>query len=403
MLTRRRFLHAGGLAGLASLAGCLAAPPYTASTPTADEWLTTRRGPTNTACAPDATTPRERPAVAWRTASERPVHELLVADGTVYAAHPTRTVARDTETGERLWTTAGEGQTMVPASRRVAAVAGGTLFTVDDRALRAFDAGDGTRRLIRDLTTETADPLKGYGMQVAGSTLVLGYHGGLAAFDVADGSHRWTVSPGGLGWVYPAVAHGQLYVGSPGPLYAYERRSRPSRLLDPGPRVDWRARGPAFCSWPAVTGSRIVVADREPLADETTPTNVWAYGRDGERAWRTQVPGSGRAPAVTPDGTVVVAAGEEPSTVVALDVEDGSVRWEQRVTQYAREPVVADGVVLVAGSPDELAEDEVVRAFDVGTGESLWARRVEGRVERVAAVGGRVYVGTDAGRVVALG
>jgi outer membrane protein assembly factor BamB len=202
--------------------------------------------------------------------------------------------------------------------------------------------------------------------------------------------------------VYPAVAHGRLYVGSPGPLYAYERRSRPSRLLDPGPRLTWRGQGPAFCSWPAVVGSRVVVADREPLGDETA-TNVWAYGRDGERAWRTQVPGTGRAPAVTADGTVVVSAGEEPSTVVALDVKDGSVRWEQTVTQYVREPVVAGDVVFVAGSPDELAEDEVVRAYDAETGESLWTKRVEGRVERVAAVGGRVYVGTDAGRVVALG
>ncbi|WP_372912952.1 PQQ-binding-like beta-propeller repeat protein [Salinigranum sp.] len=402
MPARRTLLHAGGLAGLACLAGCLAAPPYTAPTPTADDWLTTRRGPTNTACAPDATPPRERPAVAWRAVASGPVDELLVDADTVYATLPTETAALDRETGERRWTTAGEGQSMVPASRRVGCLSDGTLYTVDSERLRAFVVADGTRRWSQPVAAELGDPVRGYGMQVTRSTVLLGYHGGLAAFAVADGSHRWTVSPGGLGWVYPAVAHGRLYVGSPGPVYAYERRSRPSRLLDPEPRVDWRARGPAFCSWPVVAGSRVVVADREPLGDETA-TNVWAYGRDGERAWRTRVRGTGRAPAVTPDGTVVVSTGEEPSTVVALDVEDGSVRWEQAVTQYVREPVVAGGVVLVAGSPDELAEDEVVRAYDAETGESLWARRVEGRVERVAAVGGRVYVGTDAGRVVALG
>lgn len=402
MPSRRALLHACGLAGLSTLTGCLSASPYTASSPTADEWLTTRRGPTNTACAPEATPPRRRPEVVWRAVASGPVDELLVDDATVYATLPTETVALDHETGARRWTTAGDDQSMVPASRRVGCLSGGTLYTVDSERLRAFDADDGTRRWSRSVAAELGDPVRGYGMQVTRSALLLGYHGGLAAFDVEDGSHRWTVSPGGLGWVYPAVAHGRLYVGSPGPVYAYERASWPERVLDPTPRVRWRARGPAFCSWPAVTESRVVVADRVPLPDEE-PTSVRAYERDGTPAWHARVPGTGRAPAVTPDGTVVVSVGEDPSTLLALDGAEGSVRWERRVAQYVREPVVAGDVVVVAGAPDELAQDEVVRALDVDTGEPLWSKPVDGRAEHLVAVGERVYVGTDAGRVVALG
>ncbi|WP_162562409.1 outer membrane protein assembly factor BamB family protein [Salinigranum rubrum] len=233
------------------------------------------------------------------------------------------------------------------------------------------------------------------------SALVLGYHGGLAGFGRDEGAHRWTRSPGGLGWVYPAVAHGRLYVGSPGPLYAYERRSSVNRVVDPTPRVAWEGRGPVFCSWPAVAGDRLVVADREPSFDEGT-TTLWAFERDGTPAWRQRVPGTGRALAVTPGGTVVVSAGEEPSTVLACDVADGAVKWRREFDQYVREPVVAGDVVLVAGSPAELARNEVVRALDVDTGEGLWQWEVEGRAERLAAAGGRVYVGTDSGRVVAL-
>jgi outer membrane protein assembly factor BamB len=238
---------------------------------------------------------------------------------------------------------------------------------------------------------------------VVDETLLLGYHGGLAGFDVGDGSSRWQLSPGGLGWVYPAVAHGRLYVGSPGPLYAYERPSGLAGVLDPDPDVAWQGNGPVFCTWPAVSENRIVVADRERSVDGMA-TTVWAYQRGGTLDWRCSVPGTGRAPAVTPGGTVVVSAGEAPSTVLAIDLDsaDGTVQWRRKLSQYVREPVVAGDVVLVAGAPDELARNEVVRALDVATGESLWSVEVDGRAGRLAAVGDWVYVGTDSGHVVAL-
>jgi outer membrane protein assembly factor BamB len=399
---RRTLLRAGGLAGLSAFAGCLSSPAFSASSPVAGKWPTTRRGPTNTACAPDATPPRESPSAVWHAAERGPVDDVLVAGETVYATRPTETVALNAATGDRRWTTAGDDQSMVPASRRLACLSGETLYTVDSEQLRAFDAESGTRRWSQHVADELGDPVRGYGLQATESTLVLGYHGGLAAFERDEGSLRWTRSPGGLGWVYPAVAHGRLYVGSPGPLYAYERRSRANRVIDPAPRVAWEGRGPVFCSWPAVNGDRLVVADREPSFDETTATTLWVFERDGTPAWRQQVQGTGRAPAVTPGGTVVVSGGEEPSTILALDVVDGAVRWRREFNRYAREPVVAGDVVLVAGSPAELAQDEVVRALDVDTGEGLWTWEAEGRAERLAAAGSRVYVGTDSGRVVAL-
>lgn len=402
MPSRRSLLHTGGLAGLTAVTGCLATDrAFAASNPTVGEWPTSRRGATNTACASEATPPRTEPSVVWQATGGGAIDDVLVASETVYATGGTRTVAFDAAICARRWTTAGNGQSMVPASRRLGSLSSGLLYTVDSERIRAFDADDGTRRWSRDVTSELGDPVRGYGLQVTDSTLILGFHGGLAAFDVADGSHRWTRSPGGLGWVYPAVAHGRLYVGSPGPLYAYERASGLRRLVNPEPTVAWQGHGPAFCTWPAVSGNRIVVCDRETSREETA-TTVWTYRRDGTLEWRHRVPGAGNAPAVTPDGTVVVSAGEEPSAVLALDAADGTVQWRRDLSQYVREPVVAGDVVLVARSPDELATNEVVQALDVDTGESLWAVEVEGRAEHIAAAGDRVYAGTDTGHVVAL-
>ena len=397
MPSRRTLLRTGGLAGLSVLAGCLSASPFGAPTPAAGEWPTTRRGPTNTARAPEATPPRASPRVAWRAEAAGAIHDLLVADGTVYATHARGTVAYETTTGDRRWTV--ERESMVPAGRRVGALAEGTLYTADDASLRAVDATDGTRLWSHQITAETADPLRGYGLKITDSGLLLGFHGGLAAFD-REGSHRWTVWPGGLGWVYPAVAHGRLYVGSPGPLLAYARSSRLNRVLDPAPRAAWEGRGPAFCSWPVVVGDRIVVADREPLRDGGT-TTVWAYEWDGTLDWTRRVPGTGRAPAAAEE-TVVVSAGTEPSTVRGLDAADGTVRWVRESRRYVRDPIVAGDVVLAAGAPEEPSRGETVRALDAATGDRLWTIPVDGRAERLAAVGDRVYVGTDAGRVVTL-
>ena len=397
MPSRRTLLRTGGLAGFSVLAGCLSGSPFDAPTPASGTWPTTRRGPTNAARTPAATPPRASPEVAWRAEAAGAIHDLLVADRTVYATHPRGAVAYEATTGDRRWTV--EWGSIVPAGKRVGALDGGTLYTADDASLRAVDANDGTRLWSHRITAETADPLRGYGLKVTDSGPLLGFHGGLAAFD-REGSHRWTVRPGGLGWVYPAVAHGRLYVGSPGPLFAYARSSRVNRVLDPAPRAVWEGRGPAFCSWPVVAGDRIVVADREPLRDGGT-TTVWAYERDGTLDWKRRVPGTGRAPAVAEE-TVVVSAGTDPSTVRGLDAADGTVRWERESRRYVRDPIVAGGVVLVAGAPEEPSRGETVRALDAETGDRLWAVAVGGRAERLAAVGDRVYVGTDAGRVVTL-
>jgi outer membrane protein assembly factor BamB len=417
MPSRRSLLRTGGVVGVGALAGCTAPSlddvgpgrSFSAPLPDDDEWPTTRRGPANTACAPTARPPRASPRVVWRSPPGRSVHDLLVAGDTVYATHPTETAALDAATGDRRWTTAGHGQAMVPASSRLGCLADGTLYTVDSERLRAFDAATGRKRWGRVTTDTTLDPQKNYGLQPTDDAVILGFHGGVAGFDAENGRARWRLSPGGFGWEYPAVAHGRLYIGSPGPLYAYDRASTLGRFVDPTPGVRWRGRGPVFCTWPAATEDRLVVADKE-WSQTATETVLWVFRRDGTLDWQLPVSGAGRPPAVTPGGTVVVAAGEEPSTVAAValdpaDSDDGTVRWRRGLAWFVRDPVVAGDVVLVAGAPDEHADATVVYALDVDTGETLWTLDIDGdgAVTRLAAVGARVYVGTDAGRVVALG
>jgi outer membrane protein assembly factor BamB len=408
MPSRRDALRLGGAAAVAGLAGCTAPsfdPAFGAAAPADGEWLSTRRGPRNAACSPTTALPETPPSVAWRSKPNRPVLELLVDADAVYVTHPVSTAALDVATGESLWTTAGEEQAMVPGGRRVAALGDGVVYTAGSERLNAFDATDGSTKWSTDARPHTVDGLRNYGLQVAGDAVVLGFHGGLAAFDAADGSHRWTVHPGGTGYVYPAVAHGRLYVGSPGPLYAYRPAAGLDALLRDDPETLWQGHGPVFCTWPAVAGDRIVVGDQNRGMDGDMATTLYAYERGGGLDWRVSVPGAGRAPAVSTESDLAVTAGgENPSTLLAveLDSADGEVRWRREVSPFVNDPVLAGDLVLAAVGASHASGRSGLLALDLRTGAERWWRPVEGGVSRLAAVGDRIYAATSAGRVLAL-
>lgn len=122
----------------------------------------------------------------------------------------------------------------------------------------------------------------------------------------------------------------------------------------------------------------------------------------GEKRWETA---TGRihtsSPAIA-DGTLYVNAGDisHPYRTVAVDTDDGAVRWTHDFENggYVRSsPAVVDGVVYttVATAPDEQGRTDVhVRALDAGTGAERWSVTVEGgefRYSSPTVADGTVY------------
>lgn len=107
----------------------------------------------------------------------------------------------------------------------------------------------------------------------------------------------------------------------------------------------------------------VAVRDGRFIAAATDGTVLALDAETGAQAWRLQV-GAPIAAGVGSDGrtTAVVTRDNE---VVA--VQDGQVRWRQRVpSRVATPPLVAGGRVFV------LAVDRAVHAFDAADGRRLW-------------------------------
>lgn len=125
---------------------------------------------------------------------------------------------------------------------------------------------------------------------------------------------------------------------------------------------------------------------------------------NGELEWLTEVPDTGRPPAVFEDGIYV--SGED--RVTALETADGSVRWEREfdTEEPISTPTVAFETVYVVA-------DETLCALDVGDGSSRWEREtvyaspkddrdgnpmpVSFRPETVAVANGTVYAALKGG------
>jgi outer membrane protein assembly factor BamB len=96
------------------------------------------------------------------------------------------------------------------------------------------------------------------------------------------------------------------------------------------------------------------------------------------------------------DGSVFAAGGD--GHVYAVDAGTGKLEWifDGRGTLGSVD-ALAGGVLYIAGG------DRAVYAIDARTGAQLWRLAVTGQPGAIAVVGDRVYIGTDLGKVVAIG
>ncbi|MBI3790955.1 MAG: PQQ-binding-like beta-propeller repeat protein [Gemmatimonadetes bacterium] len=208
--------------------------------------------------------------------------------------------------------------------------AGGRVFFVgSDHRVHAVRETSGLPEWIGGFASSNGYPATGVS---ASGGLVFVPDFALYAFDQATGQLVWVfrdAATTGPGYFTPVLAGDGVLTGSESG-YAYHLRSLDGTLR-----------------WRVYVGT------------DSSPTRVWE-------------------PAVS--GAIAVFAFQRNTNtltggIVALDLASGSELWRQELTPVVPgmlagplgAPLIRDSLVVVAG------EDGTVRAFDVGTGRSVWA------------------------------
>jgi outer membrane protein assembly factor BamB len=193
--------------------------------------------------------------------------------------------------------------------------------------------------------------------------------------------------------------------------------------------------------WSAATGnssaginSSAAVADGRVFVGSDDGA-LYAFGTGGARLWTKKIGGRVRSSPAVSNGIVYV--GSDGGYVQARRVRDGSLVWSRRFSKgVTSSPLIAEGRVYLGSRNGTFAalnaktgsivwkravwsvwdgaayrndtiyvasDQSRVWAFDADTGAQRWVRDVRGRARGTPAVtDGRVFVGTDAGRLYAL-
>ena len=199
-------------------------------------------------------------------------------------------------------------------------------------------------------------------------------------YDAGDfsASCAMSTSPGTI-----TVANGILFVSGncPKSLIEAVRLSDRSKL--------WVEVSPFPPGWPLSSGIGLTVANGvlyENSASKGIASICASDAGSGWRHWCGQLPGQesmGTTAPVVQSGMVVVATDLD---LYGLNPSNGSQRWTQHIGSLLGQPMVAGGIVYVAGS------DRVVHAYREGDGHQLWQYTMTGNGADPVAANGAVYL-----------
>jgi outer membrane protein assembly factor BamB len=316
----------------------------------------------------------------------------------------------------------------VPAADGVYATVGWSAGThgVDNRVVRVVDgeqqwATDSVGRYLNVLATAdgaafvgTADDQRGLSGESlfslaadgterwrveAGDAATAAVHEGslylpfadrqLVAFDTDTGGRRWTAS-GGLESSPPHPVGDQVYldseeqVGEGYPIRAIDARDATER---------WSFVAATDDDSPFVPTGAVRQGDTVYVT-EYGGTLFALDAADGTEQWRYRADGDTRDRPFVVDDTVYLGAFDDGVHAVATS---GERRWQRPLDGPVRlRGADADGVVAAAG---EEGGDLVAFGPD---GNQRWRFTAQGRPRATTTVGSRVYLGTEAGFLVAL-
>jgi eukaryotic-like serine/threonine-protein kinase len=308
-------------------------------------------------------------------------------------------------------------------------VSGGTVYVADTSGMVvAMDEASHANRWTRQLGSPVnASPA------LAGDLLILGTDDGhVTALHAATGDVAWSKQEGPSVRAAPAIVGDVVYVGSnDGNVYALDVATGDQRWATPlgGPVT----RGVAVADGVVYAGATGGIFD---ALDAATGSMLWA---------RTDLgPGEVATPMVA-DGLVFVASGllqiGPSDQITALDVQHGRTRWAFPAPD--QQPLyggaVANGAVYVSSNDGDVyrldeqtgkvapgwpfhtgggvgylsglvdgvlyipSGDRSIYAVDVSAGKARWRFKVQGAPNVPAIIDGKLFVGTDLGKLVAIG
>jgi eukaryotic-like serine/threonine-protein kinase len=346
--------------------------------------------------------PHRLPKAVWTFATAGPVHGSPIwVDGMVVVGSGDGNLyAIDGASGTVRWKFTTRGAVDGPA----AYASGNLVFESRDGNLYAVDSRGGRQRWKIALGADL--PFKwgwdffvsGPAADTAGSRVYVGSgNGEVLAVDAATGNVAWRYRTEGRVRSSPTVDGGVVYVGSSdGHLYALDAASGALRwkFATQGVTIDLEKAGfdrRSIQSSPAVTADLVVVGCRDGHlygVDRATGKERWNF--DHQVSW---VVGS---PAIAGDRAIVGSS--DGRFVQAVELASGKELWRSRTDSNALSSPARAGDVAVVGDGSG-----ALLAYDVATGTELWRFRTGESIHSSPLVrSGRIYVGSDDGKIYAL-
>ena len=353
-MRRRPFLHSvAGLSVASALAGCVSALETTSTssaigdrdaTPHDDgteAWPGYGFDPANTWHNPDVTLLAEPPSASRLTRNgsgiePTPDSVVSVAGNRLYFGTTDGFVVSYATTGEREWTYETVGGTPVRSSP---ALSREVVFVTTENGTAALTAPTGSRLWTSDAAVRAGSSVLVDDRLYAATDDAL-----VTALEVESGDVAWSVSPEAFEDEHARPIATAFGVADD---VVYATGSRDGH------------------------GGVAAVADGEGL---------W---------WREEFGAVSRPPAIAEDVVVVTTR----RRVLALDRDDGDVRWEHTVQSagtHGVTPAVAHGQVY-------LSADSRTTCLDLEDGDKLWELETGGHGEPPVAVADGAYIGTREG------
>jgi eukaryotic-like serine/threonine-protein kinase len=292
------------------------------------------------------------------------------------------------------------------------AVAGGLVLAATSQG-RIFAVDQATGRLRWSVVTGAALPyhvfpagkwdLWASSPVIVDSTVVIGApDGGVYALDLASGRRRWRAATGGRVRATPTV-HGNLVIAGSwdGRVYGLDLATGAERWVHHtvGDTLDSKQFGydrRSVQSSAAVAGGMVFVGSRDGAI----------YGLDeatGERRWRVSHHGSWviGSPAVA--GERVYVGSSDGHFAQALDPGSGRELWHLNTgANVLASPLRVGELLMLATYRTDAAWGDLL-AVDPTSGAVRWRMRLEeATVSSPVAADGELYLGTEAGTVLAI-
>jgi outer membrane protein assembly factor BamB len=199
-------------------------------------------------------------------------------------------------------------------------------------------------------------------------------------------SVAWRRTPSQYDAAQPVVDEDAVYVAFDGTLVKL--------ALGDGDTAWTLDAGHASDATPAVHGDTVYVTVWN--GGESVPRGLVAVdAEEGTVRWRALTDTDINTSPTPTDDAIFVGGGFENREVAAVE-HDGTVRWRRALGEYATTPAVADGRAVYA-----TGESASVVALETETGERVWEQSVDGRATAAPTVdgGGSVVVADETGTV----